>query len=65
MLDFSKYVGKALAQSRRHVHLNLSGKVFTEGEPKDGKSMCHRDAILAESIYGDRSNADNNASVSK
>ena len=47
MFDFSKYVGKALTQSRQHVHLNLGGKVFTRGEPKDhgGKSICHRDAI--------------------
>ena len=49
MFGFSKYVGKALTQSRQHVHLNLGGKVFTGGDPKDhgGKSICHRDVISA------------------
>jgi len=49
MFGFSKYVGKALTQSRPRVHLNFGGKVFTGGDPKDhgGKSICHGDMISA------------------
>ena len=40
MFVFPKYVDKELTQSRRHVHLNLGGKVFTGKEPKDYQFGC-------------------------